>query len=70
MINGIETPGDLYTVAEFKEMCEAGDIMDDDGMGYFSTETTESEEEVSCENLACGGAAPHPKYTHVRWYNR
>ena len=70
MINGIETPGDLYTIAEFKEMCEAGHLIDYDGIGYFSTETTESGEQVSCKKMREGKGVPSPEYTHVRWYNR
>ncbi len=61
---------DLYTVAEFTEMCEAVHLIDYDGVGYFSTETTESDELVSIAEMAHGGAGIDPQYTHVRWYNR
>jgi hypothetical protein len=70
MINGIETPGDLYTIAEFTKMCEARHLIDYDGEGYFATETVESGEQVSCEEMAKGVGPANPKYTHVRWYNR
>ena len=61
---------DLYTIDRFMVMCKSGYLIDYDGVGYFGTETTESEQQVSCKDLASGTVVPDPKHTHVHWYNR
>lgn len=54
--------GDLFTIKYFKSMVKDGSIMDDDGCGYYATETHMSR--VNCFSQRPSWA------THVVWFNK
>jgi hypothetical protein len=67
--------GDLFTIAEFVEMCKHSSFIDYDGMGNWATETMR--EKGSWDNpkwiypsQIVDGLQPPTWATHVLWYNR
>lgn len=68
---GFSTYGDLYTVAEFKELCSDGMVTDDDGYGDFVRDN-----KVVTSEYKLGSVRPSiSKYipegiTHILWYNK
>lgn len=65
---GKEWKGDLFTLEEFKNEVEGGLFIDDDGYGYYATETTKSDIYVYpsdfTENIY------RDDFTHIIWFNR
>lgn len=56
------------TLAEFRSMCRAGELIDGDGTGYYGTATERSQERV--EPCEARWPPPKPEYTHVWWFNQ
>ena len=60
--------GDQFTLEEFKNEVENGLFIDDDGYGYYATETTKSDIYVYpsdfTENIY------RDDFTHIIWFNR
>lgn len=63
-LNKVPTYGELFTVKEFNEMVEYGQITEDDGIGYWSDGEFYNDE-VDVFNGTC----PYFK-THVVWFNK
>ena len=65
---GKEWKGDLYTLEQFKKMVANGELIDDDGFGYYATEMGKSDVVIYpsdiTENLI------REDFTHVIWFNR
>lgn len=63
----------VFTIEEFREMCNDGAFIDDDGYGYYLADKNISNEMVRPSDFVC---APRRKYkwiekfTHIVWYNR
>jgi hypothetical protein len=56
--------GDVFTLEEFQYNAECGGFIPDDGVGYFASDTYES-------NVSVWSAFEAPYWaTHVVWYNR
>ncbi len=55
-------------IEEFKECCECGGFIDDDGMGYYATEDEVSNIDASPSAFASGQIRTDFKY--VCWYNK
>ena len=58
----------MYTIEDFKEMCEAEVLMDSDGFGEYATETSKSDVEILPsdvkENLI------RNDFPYVIWFNK
>ena len=65
---GKEWKGDTYTMEEFKKMVNDGIFTDDDGYGYYATETSKSDVFIYpsdiTENLI------RVDFSHVIWFNK
>lgn len=65
---GKEWQGTTYPIDKFKDMCKNGTFVDEDGYGYYATETTKSDVKIIpsdvLEDLA------RTDFTHVIWFNR
>ena len=58
--------GDLFTLEEFKKMCESNYVTNDDGLGYAVDDWQVYDEEyVDCELLNVPTGT-----THVLWFNK
>lgn len=60
--------GDLFTVEQFKEMCDSGCLINSDGSGEYATETACSRVEALPSDFKRG--IINRDYTHVVWYNK
>lgn len=60
--------GILYTIEEFKNAIESGEITDDDGFGEWSILTHHSDEDFSPSDFDVNKIPEGA--THVIWYNR
>ena len=61
-------PNTRMTLADFIEGCESGCLIDDDGIGYYGTETKESDLEICPSDVTDGDY--RTDFTHVYWYNK
>jgi len=65
---GKEWNGDMYTIEEFKEMCQKRALIDDDGYGNYATETSKSDVEILpsdvTENII------RTDFPYVIWFNK
>lgn len=65
---GKEWKGDTYTIEEFKEMVKNKAITDEDGIGYYATESSKSDVKVMPsdfdENLI------REDFSHVIWFSK
>lgn len=65
---GKEWKGTTYTLEEFKSMCETKQFIDEDGIGFYATETSKSDVEIKPsdveENLI------REDFSHVIWFNK
>lgn len=58
---------DVYTIQEFREMCQVGGFVDDDGVGHPAVGGRFNQNvAISPSNIA---AIP-PEATHVVWFNK
>ncbi len=60
--------GDVYTVEGFLEDCNSGYLTDDDGSGYYATESSMSRIEASPSLFRQG--IINKDFTHVVWFNK
>ena len=58
----------IVSVEEFVSMCEMGYITEDDGIGYYGSRVTESEDIVYPSEVSVGRI--NKIYSHVWWYNK
>ena len=65
---GKEWDGDLLTIEEFKNGVEGGFFTDDDGYGYYATETTKSDIYVYPSDFTEG--IYRDDFTHIIWFNK
>ena len=65
---GKEWKGDLYELETFISRVRNGGFIDDDGWGYYATETTKSDIEVYPSDIKEG--LYRNDFTHVIWINR
>lgn len=60
--------GDTFTIEKFLELCKSGQIIDDDGFGYYATDNGKS------NIIACPSDFEDDEYrkdfTHVIWFNK
>lgn len=61
-------PSTKMTLAEFIEDCKDGYLIDDDGIGYYGTDTAESNLEISPSDVT--EREYRTDFTHVYWYNK
>lgn len=65
---GKEWKGDTYTLEEFKNMAKSKLLTDEDGYGYYATESAKSDVEIYpsdvLENLI------REDFSHVIWFNK
>lgn len=65
---GKEWKGDTYTLEQFKNMALNKELIDEDGIGYYATESAKSDVEILpsdvIENLI------REDFSHVIWFNR
>ena len=57
-----------YTVAQWIEECDNGNLIDYDGFGYLGTETEESKIKIFPSQRIL--VSVYLEYTHVWWYNK
>ena len=64
---GKEWKGELYTIEQFKEMVKNGELTDEDGYGYYATQTSKSDLIIEpsdiLENIV------RDDFSHVIWFN-
>lgn len=60
--------GDHVTLEEFKKWCDKGYITDNDGIGYYATETEISGKPASPSLFQQGDI--EEGFTHVCWFNK
>ena len=65
---GKEWKGDLLTMEKFIDVVKNGGFIDDDGWGYYATETTKSDIVVYPSDIKEG--LYRNDFTHVIWVNR
>ncbi len=62
------TNGDIFTLEEFKEHCEAGYLIDYDGYGHYAhSKTHRTDKEIIPSDVRAGNVLDYP---YVVWYNR
>lgn len=65
---GKEWKGDLYTLEKFISMVRNGGFIDDDGWGYYATETTKSDINIYPSDISEN--IYRTDFTHIIWFNR
>ena len=60
--------GDHMTLEDFKEACESWCFIDDDGHGYYASETEESSIPICPSDF--DSDCVRDDFTHVVWYNK
>ena len=60
--------GDHMTRQEFEEACKGGCFIDDDGHGYYTTQTEMSDHKLYPSDLREGWK--YPDMTHMVWFNK
>ena len=65
---GKEWKGDLYTLEKFISMVRSGGFIDDDGWGYYATETTKSDINIYPSDISEN--IYRTDFTHIIWFNR
>jgi hypothetical protein len=65
---GKEWSGHLYEINNFKEMCEHEMFTDDDGIGYYATETAKSDIIIRPSDF--DQKMVREDFTHVLWFNK
>jgi len=63
----LPTYGDLFTVREFMCSVESGLFIDNDGIGYYATDTQMSDLEAIPSQF---NPDIDPIFTHVMWFNK
>lgn len=65
---GKEWNGDMYTIEEFKDLCQKRAFIDDDGYGNYATETSKSDVQIYpsdvTENII------RTDFPYVIWFNK
>ena len=59
---------DMMTIAQFRDAIDCGTIFDDDGSGYYATESGVSEVPAVPSEIGQGFA--DERFTHVAWFNK
>ena len=65
---GKEWKGDLFSLERFISMVENGVFIDDDGFGYYATETTKSDIMIFPSDIKEN--IYRNDFTHIIWFNR
>ena len=65
---GKEWKGDLYELEKFISMVRNGGFIDDDGWGYYATETTKSDISIYPSDISEN--IYRTDFTHIIWFNR
>lgn len=65
---GKEWKGDLYTLENFISNVKSGAFIDDDGWGYYATETTKSDINIYPSDISEN--IYRNDFTHIIWFNR
>lgn len=65
---GKEWKGDLYELEKFISMVRSGGFIDDDGWGYYATETTKSDINIYPSDISEN--IYRTDFTHIIWFNR
>lgn len=65
---GKEWAGTMYDINYFKEMCEHEMFTDEDGFGYYATETAKSNIIVKPSDFT--SKMVREDFTHVLWFNK
>lgn len=65
---GKEWSGTLYEINKFKDMCERNLFTDDDGIGYYATETAKSNVVIKPSDFDYDMI--REDFTHVLWFNK
>lgn len=60
--------GDHMRIDEFVESCHDGSFNDDDGYGYYATETTMSDTRITPSDITFGSY--DKTFTHIVWFNK
>ena len=60
--------GELMTFTDFAARVEVGNIIDDDGIGYYATRSKRSIEEIHPSDVLAGNI--NRTYTHVVWFSK
>ena len=58
----------LYTLYQFKKMCDSGCFIDDDGVGFYARNGKKSDKGAVPSNIRDGRI--NFSYTHVAWFNK
>lgn len=68
---GKEWSGKLYEIEKFKELCGENEqiLTDEDGIGYYATETSKSNIIVKPSDFAYENMI-RKDFTHVLWFNK
>jgi hypothetical protein len=59
--------GEHMKIKEFSDCCLTGEFIDEDGLGYYATETQMTDIEIRPSDFTI--VSSHP-YTHIVWFNR
>lgn len=65
---GKQWNGDTYTFEQFKKLCIDEDLTDNDGYGYYATETAKSNVEIIPSDITENKY--RNDFTHVIWFNK
>lgn len=65
---GKEWKGDLYTLDEFEKMSRSKMLVDEDGIGFYATETSKSDVEILPSDVLEG--LLRDDFTHIIWFNK
>lgn len=68
MIGPIPEYGDKMSIEYFKACCEVGGFTNNDGTGYYATDTEESDIEFSCKDFTMNRY--RKDFPYVVWYNK
>jgi hypothetical protein len=61
---------DVFTLAEFVEMCKDGSVINYDGTGYYSDgKVFNRDNEIYPDDIR-NGKEPDINFTHVVWFNK
>lgn len=62
------TSGDVFGIWEFISMAKAGTVIDTDGIGYYATDTHETNRQILPSDAKAGKV--NFDYHKVVWYNK
>lgn len=60
--------GDTYPLDKFIQMCKSGNLIDDDGIGYYATENAKSD--ICIIPSDCVDNEYRTDFTHIIWFNK